>query len=101
MIAKHEIDFAPLRAPAVGLIRPFGARLPVKGAPQHTVVAGGPLESAIRRDRQRLIGNRTFRWPQSDRRHSQRVAHVRARTLQLLASIFRILKSAWQRDARS
>ena len=60
--------------------------------PEHAFVGGKPLESEFGCDRQRFLGNRPFRRPQSVRRFPEHSLVVAARAHELLAGVFRMAK---------
>ena len=100
VIAKQ---IAASRGPAAATSRPdrsaSGAGLRAQGSRQNAVVARGPLESAIGRERQRLIGNRAFGRPQSHRLRCQLVLHIRTRTAELLPRVLWISEPSRKRHA--
>ena len=61
--------------------------------------ASRPGEPGLSRQRERLIGNRTFRRPQTDRRDAELLQTVSAGAIQLLARIAGIREAAGQRHS--
>ena len=100
VIAKQHPHLTAVLAPHIRLIGDIDAGIVPQRPRQHAVIGRRPRESALRRQRQRLIGDRTLRRPQSRRRDSQLLFHIGSRALQLHLRVVRILKPRGQRHAR-
>src|SRR5262249_9244805 len=60
----------------------------IQSAAQNTFVGAKPLKSFLGGNRQRLIGDRAFRWPKARGRRAEDSRVIVASALQLLSSVF-------------
>src|SRR5579884_582491 len=83
MIAEKHVDLLSAFLPQPWLIAARGAAVFADAAGEHAVIGRGPLKTALRRQGERLVGNRPFRWPQPGRRGAEMADHVCARAFQV------------------
>src|SRR5580693_8967325 len=96
VIAKKSYDFFSVsqnpqrRIHAVGIFRNSAAvtaKSASERAAQNAFVGAEPLKTLLGRQIERLIGNRTFRRPQSGRRAAKKFFMIVARATQLFGGI--------------
>src|SRR4051812_48213370 len=97
MVAEQQFHGAAIALPLIRLIRKLAAGILLQRARQDSVVARGPLEPAVRRQREHLVRDRAFGRPQPNWVHAKRAPNIRTGPLQLYTRVPWIAESLRQR----